>query len=127
MSYSSSVKQLKDDFRSILRHFKKLPSLSNKASPLRLHVIKKFHEGKLETDKRAISDLIASANSYAKLVTSINKLSFLRGLDSGERLDPRDKIMATARRVGLSVPSFAEDLDLNKKVYKFDPNIRTYF
>lgn len=44
------------------------------------------------------------ANSYATLVSDVRQSKFLRELDSGEKLDPRDKIRATARRVGLSVP-----------------------
>ena len=43
-------------------------------------------------------------NSYATLVSDIRQSKYLRELDSGERLDPRDKIRATARRVGLAVP-----------------------
>jgi hypothetical protein len=34
----------------------------------------------------------------------INAGKRLRELDSGERLDPRDKVKASAARVGLSVP-----------------------
>eukprot|EP01036_Dinobryon_divergens_P034997 gene34997-45300_t len=43
------------------------------------------------------------------MVSSINELKHLRGLDSGEKLDPREKIRATAGRVGLSVPRFADE------------------
>ena len=45
-----------------------------------------------------------SANSYATLISNIKELKYLRYLDSGEKLDQRDKIRATAARVGLSVP-----------------------
>ena len=38
------------------------------------------------------------------MISSLNELKHLRGLDSGEKLDPRDKIRHTAARVGLSVP-----------------------
>jgi hypothetical protein len=38
------------------------------------------------------------------MIRSINELKFLRGLDTGEKLGARDKIRATAGRVGLSVP-----------------------
>ena len=46
-----------------------------------------------------------SANFYATLVSSVEELKYLRGLDTGEKLDQRDKIRATASRVGLSVPT----------------------
>lgn len=38
------------------------------------------------------------------MVKDVTTLKYLRGLDSGEKLDPRDKIKATAARVGLGVP-----------------------
>jgi hypothetical protein len=41
---------------------------------------------------------------YVTMIRSINELKFLRGLDTGEKLGARDKIRATAGRVGLSVP-----------------------
>jgi hypothetical protein len=64
----------------------------------------KFMEGKKETDIERIAELRTIALQYVSMVKSINELKFLRGLDCGEKLDPRDKIRATARRVGLSVP-----------------------
>ena len=44
------------------------------------------------------------AHSYATMVMDIRELKYLRYLDSGEKLDQREKIRATAARVGLSVP-----------------------
>lgn len=38
------------------------------------------------------------------MISSIRELKFLRGLDSGEKLDAREKILNTAARVGLSAP-----------------------
>jgi hypothetical protein len=38
------------------------------------------------------------------MISSVKELKYLRELDTGERLDPRDKIRATAARVGLAVP-----------------------
>ncbi len=57
------------------------------------------------------------AYMYAEMVTDVKTLKQLRGLDSGERLDPRDKIRATAARVGLAVPFFADEfkVDSNSK------------
>ena len=48
---------------------------------------------------------------YAEMITDVNSLKHLRGLDCGERLDPREKIRATARRVGLNVPTFSDEAD----------------
>lgn len=111
-----------------MRHFKSLPSFKSDASPLRMYVMEKFREGRLETDKTRIKSMLATLSNYAKKVSSINELIFLRSLDTGEKLEPRDKIMATARRVGLSVPQFSDgELDLNAPVYKFDPCLRIYF
>ena len=44
------------------------------------------------------------SNQYTTMIRSINELKYLRNLDTGEKLSPRDKIRATAGRVGLSVP-----------------------
>jgi hypothetical protein len=74
------------------------------ASPMSL-LHAQFREGRLETDSKTTQLLRANANLYATLFSSINELKFLRGLDSGEKLDPRDKIRATAARVGLGVPN----------------------
>lgn len=57
-----------------------------------------------------------ASHTYSIMVNSINELKYLRSLDSGEKLDPRDKIKATAGRVGLSVP----------KVYYFYYYCRLY-
>jgi hypothetical protein len=63
-----------------------------------------FAAGRHETDPSKIQHLRALANQYTVMTKSVNELKLLRGLDTGEKLDPRDKIRATARRVGLSVP-----------------------
>lgn len=44
------------------------------------------------------------AHEYAVMVSNIQEAKNLRYLDTGEKLDPREKIQATARRVGLTVP-----------------------
>ena len=58
----------------------------------------------METNAETIEHLRAISVQYAAVVASVNELKFLRGLDSGEKLDPREKIRLTASRVGLSVP-----------------------
>ena len=50
------------------------------------------------------------------MINSVNELKHLRSLDTGEKLDPRDKIRATANRVGLSVPSFADEFEEKNKI-----------
>jgi len=73
-----------------------------------MHVLEQFRAGKKEADEKKMALMRANAHSYATLLSSISELKSLRALDSGEKLDPRDKIRATASRVGLSVPSFAD-------------------
>jgi hypothetical protein len=41
---------------------------------------------------------------YARLITSVNEAARLRNLDSGETMDPSEKIKAMAARVGLGLP-----------------------
>mmetsp|Transcript_21009 Transcript_21009/g.42231 ORF Transcript_21009/g.42231 Transcript_21009/m.42231 type:complete len:121 (+) Transcript_21009:85-447(+) len=93
------------NYRFLLKHVKALPSSPNWKG----YVIDKFKAGRNETDSKNIEHLHAVSNQYVKMIQSINELKYLRGLDTGEKLDPRDKIRATAGRVGLSVPRFADD------------------
>lgn len=44
------------------------------------------------------------AHSYVRLAYDIKEAKYLRYLDTGEKLDQREKIQATAARVGLAVP-----------------------
>ena len=64
----------------------------------------KIKQSKAETDEDKIKFFRTRLHNYGTMVSSINELKHLRGLDSGEKLDPREKIRATAGRVGLSVP-----------------------
>lgn len=43
-------------------------------------------------------------------MSSIQELRYLRGLDTGDKLKPRDHINATAARVGFSMPLYSDDL-----------------
>ena len=63
-----------------------------------------FQTGKLEENEKEIASLRHTAYTYSTLIASIKELRHLRDLDSGEKLDPRDKIRATGGRVGLGVP-----------------------
>lgn len=124
----ATSRQVVNDFRMIMRHCKKLPSFTSKESPLRAHVISKFREGKRETDKKKIANLVELSKSYAKLVSSVSELKYLRGLDTGEKLSPRDKLAATAARVGMGVPKYADqEIDFSEKLYVFNPKYRVYF
>ena len=58
------------------------------------------------SDKGQVAALRANLHAYVSMVTAVKELRHLRGLDSGEKLDPREKIRQSARRVGLSVPAF---------------------
>ena len=69
-----------------------------------------------ETDRNKLKFLQSRLHSYAVMITSINELKYLRGLDTGEKLDPREKIRATAGRVGLSVPRVSLTLSLSSKL-----------
>lgn len=64
-----------------------------------------FRAGRLETDMTKVASLLATAHQYSTLLSNVRELKYLRGLDSGEKLDARDKIRATAGRVGLGVPN----------------------
>ena len=73
-----------------------------------MHFLNKIKQSKAETDENRIKFLRNRLHNYGTMVSSINELKYLRGLDSGEKLDPREKIRATAGRVGLSVPKVIE-------------------
>lgn len=95
-------------FRTILRHLRKLPSHGFSSAPLR-HVVTQFKTNRGETDAKKIAAFRATAHSYATLLSSVAELSALRALDTGDKLDPRDKIKVMARKVGLSVPKFSDE------------------
>ena len=58
-----------------------------------------------ETDLEKIQKIRETAHKYAILISNQKELSHLRGLDTGEKLDQRDKVRQMAHRVGLSVPT----------------------
>ena len=112
--------QVIKDFRYILKHFNRLPSYKSPSS-MRNHIIQRvrytsifcdfslilsiqYQIDRFESDKIKKQQLRITANSFATMVNGVKELKHLRGLDSGEKLDPRDKIRATAARVGLGVP-----------------------
>ena len=64
--------------------------------------------GRKETNPHRAESLRSIAHSYASMVTDVRELKYLRYLDSGEKLDQRDKIRATAARVGLAVPHVSD-------------------
>eukprot|EP01038_Epipyxis_sp_PR26KG_P009556 gene9556-12869_t len=98
-----------NDFRKLLRHFRSLPSVKSLSSPLRISILNQIQKNKNERDNYRIQFFRATLHSYVRKISAVNELKYLRSLDSGEKLDPRDKIRATASRVGLSVPKFADE------------------
>lgn len=55
-------------------------------------------------DQSEAAELRALLHSYATMARDIKESKYLRYLDSGDKLDPREKIKNTAARVGLAVP-----------------------
>lgn len=111
---------MQTELRKLLRHMKGLPSFSKPSSrrKLVLELVRDFvwyrnlikdatrqvNSSKVVVSAERAQFLKAKLNHYAVMVSSVKELKHLRGLDSGEKLDPREKIRATANRVGLSVP-----------------------
>ena len=71
---------------------------------MRANVVAEFRRGAAERDDKQAMALREAAHCYVTMVASVKELTRLRELDSGEKLNPRDKVRATAGRVGLSVP-----------------------
>ena len=93
------------NYRYILKHLQSLPSgISNNKTNLRSQCIQLFRTGKHESNDKQAAVLREVAYSYVTMVSSVKQLTYLRELDTGEKLNPRDKVRATAGRVGLSVP-----------------------
>ena len=90
--------------RTILRHARRLPTPESRVAAMSM-----FREGMNETDKGRIAQLRANAASYAEMVSSVSELKTLIALDTGEKMGPRDTIQASAARVGLHVPKWADD------------------
>ena len=113
MSLSPAVTR---DLRVLFRHMRSLPTFQSQASPLRKTVLEKLRTGSFcYSDEKSLREC---ARSYALMTLSMKELNYLRELDTGEKLDPRDKIQATARRVGLSVPSVSDHI-----VHIVSPNV----
>jgi hypothetical protein len=99
---SSSSTAVARELRTLFRHMRTLPSFKAPSSPLRKMVLDKVRTGAFtNTDKKSLRD---AGRSFTLMTSSIKELNFLRDLDTGEKLSPRDKIRATAGRVGLGVP-----------------------
>ena len=91
------------DYRTILKHLKKLPSKNLYESAK-----EQFYEGKASNGDEAISRR-ATAHSYAVTIASINELSYLRSLDTGEKMEQKELVESMTRRVGLSPPETYEE------------------
>lgn len=100
------------NYRAILRHLRSLPSgVPSSGTSLRANVVQQFRAGRLVTDEKQTGALREVAYNYVTMISGIKELTFLRELDSGEKLSPRDKVRATAGRVGLGVPKVSRYLD----------------
>ena len=101
---------VRSSFRSIVRHLRSLPSVHTPQATAKLQNVKlRFAQGKAETDEHAVARLREDARLYATLVSSITELRTLRDLDTGDKLDPRAHINATAARVGFSLPHYSDN------------------
>lgn len=95
------------NYRYILKHLQSLPSggaSNNTTNNLRSQCMQLFRTGKHESNDKQAAVLREVAYSYVTMASSVKQLTYLRELDTGEKLNPRDKVRATAGRVGLSVP-----------------------
>lgn len=127
LSDKISTTRILSDYRIILKHFKKLPSLCTKVDYVRkqvtsheklhrIHILLtpqfgcKFRTPFIETDLQTILKVRETAHKYAILISNQKELSHLRGLDTGEKLDQRDKVRQMANRVGLSVPTVSSNV-----------------
>ena len=90
------------NYRNLLRYAKSLPS-----KDLYLPYIKKAFRSPAQSDPKLVS-------SYLRLVGAVKELQHLRYLDSGDKLDDREKVRLTAARVGLGIPEFADEKDAPK-------------
>ena len=90
--------------RAILRYARRLPTPESRVAAMSM-----FRAGKSESDKEKVAQLRANAASYAEMVSSVAELKTLIALDTGEKMGPRDTIQASAARVGLHVPKWADD------------------
>lgn len=93
-------------FRAILRHVKKLPTSKAVSSEKYQSIRAMFREGSTVQDTATVQRLRLNAESYAEMVTSVEELKHLRGLDTGDKISVRETISASAHRVGLSVPEY---------------------
>jgi len=107
-----------------MKHLRGLPSYKAGSAPAVAkynEMQSRFRNGKLlasDTSAEALQ-LREEAYCYATLVSSISELTYLRSLDAGEKLAPRDLVHATARRVGFEIPTFSDKTEFLKKNVPF--------
>ena len=85
------------DYRQLLLHIRSLPS-----KELYIPYVKSAFRSPGEADPQVL-------HSFVRLVGSVKELQHLRYLDSGDKLDSREKVRMTAARVGLGIPEFPDE------------------
>ena len=100
----SVMSKVLKDYRAIMRHIKRLPS----GEGMKQHVTALYRAGKSlsKGDARTARE---TAHAYATTVSSVHELSFLRGLDTGDKMEQDELVSAMANRVGLNMPSQFDD------------------
>jgi hypothetical protein len=63
-----------------------------------------IRKGMAITNQEEAQSLRATLSSYVEMIKSVKEAKYLRGLDSGEKLGPREKVEQTAKRVGFVIP-----------------------
>jgi len=98
------MSQVIKNYRSLLRMMRKYPSFKTSDKNLKSAITRKFRVDALETDEKVIESKRTLLLSYVELLSSVHELKHLRFLDSGDKLQQRDKINLTAKRVGFALP-----------------------
>lgn len=97
-------------YRSLLRQFKLYPTLSNRNSRLRSDLRNKFRNK--ENVLNPAENQLERIELYHNLLKSVQQGTDLREQNSGERFSQSERIIRSAKRVGLELPEqYVENSD----------------
>ena len=86
------------DCIKVIRYLRKLPSIGSNQSS----IYKSFlSDLRTKEDEKSKALKLATLHSYAVLVSNQTELTFLRSIDTGEKLDQKEKIRQTGELLNI--------------------------
>ena len=87
------------DCIKVIRYLRKLPSIGSNQSSIYKSFLSDLRTKDDDEKSRALK--LATLHSYAVLVSNQTELTFLRSIDTGEKLDQKEKIRQTGELLNI--------------------------